>query len=128
MKKAFIAFLLILFTLLIAAAPSIETMARLTIINKTDEDLYIQLTNDEENLHYYLTGRLGTTVFTIEREIYDATFWACGNSTDDVTLDVTRNLRLNFPVCSNVPNAGEPSMEKVHLKDSPSGLKWRFRY
>jgi hypothetical protein len=85
---------------------------------------------------YFLTIPDGTyKTFTVERHVYDATIWACGDDSS-ATLDILTQLQLNFPACTYAPNNGEPSLEKVHLTDTPTKdqagdfnlLKWRFQY
>ncbi|MGW8249945.1 MAG: hypothetical protein ACWGO1_04825, partial [Anaerolineales bacterium] len=66
--------------------------------------------------------------FTISAGRYAQTTYACGGSATG-TLDVSQQLRLVFPPCAgSAPNAGAPTLEKVHLYDSPSGVKWRYQY
>jgi hypothetical protein len=66
--------------------------------------------------------------FTVEAGLYAQTTYACGGSATG-TLDVSRQLRLTFTPCAGrTPNAGAPTLEKIHLVDAPTGLKWRYRY
>jgi hypothetical protein len=66
--------------------------------------------------------------FTVREGRYAQTTYACGGSATG-TLDVHQQLRLTFPPCAGIaPNAGAPTLEKVHLSDAPHGLKWRYQY
>jgi hypothetical protein len=66
--------------------------------------------------------------FTVREGLYDQTTFACGDIAEG-NLDVSQQLRLVFTACpSAAPNWGAPTLEKVHLKDSPKGLSWRYQY
>jgi hypothetical protein len=66
--------------------------------------------------------------FTVRAGVYAQTTYACGGSATG-TLDVSRQLRLTFIPCAGAaPNAGAPTLEKIHLVDAPLGLKWRYQY
>jgi hypothetical protein len=142
MKKTILLVLLVLMVsvALVAAAPGFEKLARLTIWNRTGSTIYIKLTTpkDNGNLHYYLTIKTGWHVYTVQRELYDITYWSCGNSTTGIA-DIYTQLSLTFVNCNylhDTPygayryygstysdryvtdgrrfnNVGEPSMEKV---------------
>jgi len=120
---------LIMFTsmIIVAAAPSSTELARLEIKNKTHLPVHIAMR--KASLFYYLTVEpYQTTVFTVERETYLHTTWVCEQETTG-TLDVENNLRLVFTSCyyKASPNTGTPTMEKIHLNDSPTGIKWRYQ-
>jgi hypothetical protein len=150
MKKTILLVLLVLMVsvALVAAAPGFEKLARLTIWNRTGSTIYIKLTTpkDNGNLHYYLTIKTGLHVYTVQRELYDITYWSCGETTTGI-VDIFTQLNLTFTNCaflhdtgtgryayqnSNAAqvvdsgrafhNMGEPSMEKVH--SSLSFWKW----
>jgi hypothetical protein len=111
----------------IAAAPSSTVLARLEIKNRTHLPVHIAMR--KASLFYYLTVEpYQTTVFTVERETYLHTTWACEQETTG-TLDVETNVRLVFTSCyyKVSPNAGTPTMEKIHLNDSPLGIEWRYQ-
>ena len=143
MKKLTMVLILVVVAsvMLMAAAPSFTKLARFNVWNRTDETVNIQLKwnhadDPAKDVFYYLTIPDGTyKTFTVARHVYDATIWACGDDAD-VTLDILTQLQLNFPACTYAPNNGEPSLEKVHLKDTPTVgqlgdwnlLKWRFQY
>lgn len=139
MKKTILLVLLVLVAsvALIAAAPSFEKLARLTVWNRTGDTIYIQLTTDKDNggLHYYLTIKPGVHVFTVERKIYDVKYWSCGASATGIA-DILTRLSLTFTDCRYLHrwtggaqnaaygttgtakpwlmNFGEPSEEKIH--------------
>jgi hypothetical protein len=120
---------LIIFTaiVMVAAAPSSTELARLEIKNKTH--LPVQIAMRKASIFYYLTVEpYQTAVFTVERETYLHTTWACEQKTTG-TLDVENNLRLVFTSCyyKASPNTGTPTMEKIHLNDSPTGIIWRYQ-
>ena len=137
MKKVtlFVLFVLVASLALMAAAPLAEVLTRFEIINKTSDDVLIKLESDD--FYYYLTAPADdTTVFTVEREVYDATIWSCGES-ETASLDILTQLRLTFPDCTSLPFdqvndhviQGETSMEKVLLADEyPDMLPFRFQY
>jgi hypothetical protein len=152
MKKLSLLFTLLVLVAIVAmaAAPAYATLARLTVTNNTGETVYIKLTynfkkdanHDEtpqDSRHYYFTIKDGKTmVYTVDRHDYSAQVWACGK-TKTAKIDILTNLFLNFPSCTYAANAGEPSMEKIHLKDTPAQYdwvndqyyklqEWRFRY
>ena len=128
---------------LMAAAPATNTLplARLTVINKTGETVNIGLDSVVvgDNTVYYLTSEgydYNESIWTVERDVYNRTTWACGASRKG-TLDITTNVRLTFPSCYNQAmymadgpwaNQGEPTMEKVHLKSSPWGVWYRYQH
>ena len=134
MKKSllFVLFVMLASVALMAAAPAATALARLEIINKTGEDINIKLETASGDVFYYLTadgeaGKVITTEFTVEREYYKATVWSCGKRAS-AWLDMETNVRLNFPSCATAPNSGDPTMEKVVLKDYPEGGQyWRFQ-
>ena len=102
-------------------------LARLEIINKTDQPVSVSLSAG--NTFYYLTVPSFTTaLFTVEREIYDRTTWACGK-VDSGTVDIQTQLRLTFTNCygHEAPNSGEAGVEKVHIPDAPDGVVFRYK-
>lgn len=120
---------------LIAANP---WPARLTVINQTGEDIYISM----EYPYTWLVVKADdetddndkpTTIFTIERDVYDARVIACG-MTAVGKIDMNRNLRLNFTPCNlwyqvDTPKyLGEPSQEKPNWFRTPGMADWQFYY
>jgi hypothetical protein len=123
----FWSFILFLSMITIAAAPASTELARLEIKNRTHLPVHIAMR--KASYFYYLTVEpYQTKVFTVERETYLHTTWACEQETTG-TIDVESNLRLVFTSCyyKLSPNAGTPTMEKIHLNDSPFGTQWRYQ-
>ncbi len=119
--------LMIVLSLATIIAVAKTDLARLEVINKTDQPVSISLLN--ENAFYYLTVSAGTTkIFTVERLVYDQTIWSCGETASG-TVDLTTYVKLTFTKCDGkAPNNGEPGMEKVHIDDAPYGVGNHFEY
>ena len=119
--------LLVILSVATVIAVAKTDLARLEVINKTDQPVSISLLN--ENTFYYLTVAAGETkIFTVERLVYAHTIWSC-DLTDSGTLDVETYLKLTFTPCDGeAPNKGERGMEKVHIDDAPYGVNMRFEY
>lgn len=143
MKKVSLLILLVivLSTVLMAAVPT--KTVRLTIINKSDYDVYMKLEGSAvTEAFYYLTIPAGSQdeptvkVFTVMADLYSRTTWACNGVQSRGSLAMTGNIRLTFTPCGkfltytpryNVydvetgeflytvykENQGEPTMEKV---------------
>jgi hypothetical protein len=109
MKKTILLVLLVLMVsvALVAAAPGFEKLARLSIWNRTGSTIYIKLTTpkDNGNLHYYLTIKSGWHMYTVQRELYDITYWSCGASTTGV-VDIFTQLSLTFTNCAYLHDTG----------------------
>jgi hypothetical protein len=106
MKKVSLLILLVIVasTLLTAAIPT--KMVRLTVINKSGDDVYIKLTGSAATeAYYYLTIPSGdrdtptVKVFTIWVDVYDRETWQCGGLKSSGTMIVDGNLRLTFTPC-----------------------------
>ena len=106
MKKVSLLILLVivLSTVLMAAVPT--KMARITIINKSDYDVYMKLTgSDVTEAFYYLTIPTGSRdeptvkIFTVMQDLYDRETWQCNGARSTGSLFVTGNLRLTFTSC-----------------------------
>jgi hypothetical protein len=142
MKKVSLLILLVivLSTVLMAAVPT--KTVRLTIINKSDFDVYMKLEGSAvTEAFYYLTIPAGSTdeptvkVFTVMSDLYSRETWACDGVRSAGSLAVTGNIRLVFTPCNKFlnltyrysyvdevtgetidvykENQGEPTMEKV---------------
>lgn len=134
-KPVGIIFALSLIVLLLAAAN--PWPARLTVINQTGDDIYISL----DYPYPWLVVKAGdsllaeekpTTIFTIERGVYNAQVTACG-MTALGKIDLNRNLLLNFTACDqwfqdSAPKyLGEPSQEKPNWFRTPGTADWQLR-
>lgn len=114
-KVGFIVLILVASFLLIAATHSYTRLARLTLINKTEETLQVRLRGGVE-VQYFWNLKPGTQVFTVERREYRLTVWGCDDNTSK-TLDIDTAFRVTFPACNVQTNGGVPKMVKVHLHD-----------
>src|SRR5512139_411863 len=106
MKKVSLLILLVivLSTVLMAAVPT--KMARLTIINKSDDDVFMKLTGSSvTDAFYYLTIPTGSQdtptvkIFTVMQDLDDRETWACAGFRSTGQLFGTGNLRLTFSTC-----------------------------
>ena len=103
-KVSLLLLVVVLAATLLAAIPT--RVVRLTIINKSENDVYIKLEGSPvtEN-YYYLTIPSGTRdepvikVFTIMEDVYSRTTWQCNGLRSTGTLIVDGNLRLTFTPC-----------------------------
>lgn len=131
---------------LVAAAPSFQALARLTVINNTGDTAYLVLDGefDDVPVHYYLTVPEDDTVtFTVERTEYDVLYSMCGFFDEGATLNMGTNVKLNLKCEPSFDrqgtvdpdddeiNWGEPTMEKVYPEDlldkeDVSGWRWEF--
>ena len=99
------------------------------IRNRTDQPVGLLLFGEEGLAAYALNVPANTDqTFTVQKGGYDQTTFACGESASG-TLDISGQLRLTFTRCpGSAPNAGAPTIEKVHLTDAPSGKAWLYQY
>lgn len=102
---------------------------RLEIRNRSGGEAVLVLAAlQSEQTYRFVVAPSEIRNFTVEAGLYAQTTYACGGSATG-TLDVSRQLRLTFTPCAGrAPNAGAPTLEKIHLVDAPTGLKWRYRY
>jgi hypothetical protein len=118
--------LVLAFALAVFSVAAEEALAGLTVINQSDQPVVLSLTSDMA--YYNLVIPAGSTrYFTVERAIYDHTTYSCGLSGTG-TVDLSLKTRLVFSSCWGAPNAGEPSLEKIHLDDTPEGVNWYYKY
>jgi hypothetical protein len=121
MKKVSLLILLVVIfsTVLMAAVPT--KMARLTIINKSDFDVYMQLTgSDVTEAFYYLTVPTGSRdeptvkIFTVMQDVYSRQTWQCDGYLSTGQLVVSSNLRLTFTPCfQKLPTVTQDFYQKV---------------
>jgi hypothetical protein len=130
LKRRLLVFTLIAFLLLGAAPSNGILLKRLTVVNKSERDLELELTGSCEDNWYYLHVPAGsrdfpsTTVFTIIPDVYSMTahyieLWdpvygyTCSD-TNSHSVDATHNVRIVILDCNlRPPNGGEPSMIKL---------------
>jgi hypothetical protein len=103
-----------------------QDLTRVEVINKTNQAVSIVLSNEKAN--YILKVEASERRrFIIGRANYNRITYACGVS-DTGFLNVTGQIRLVFTPCwGPAPNMGEPSIEKIHIPDSPKGNHWRYK-
>lgn len=128
-KKKLVISLIVAVILVLAITVGVAAKTKLAVLeirNRTDQPVSMSLTSGD--IFYYLTVPADTTqLFTVEREVYDRTTWACGVANGG-TVDIKTFLHLTFTRCfSNAPNSGEPGFEKVHIDDAPSNIADRYK-
>lgn len=64
---------------------------RFNITNRTGKSFRLTLRGQDTGARYYLTARAGSSSYTVKRDVYDVTFYGCGES-HEVELDITGNL------------------------------------
>jgi hypothetical protein len=113
----------------VALAQDEEKLFRVDIRNNTDQLVTMVLIGDTDLPTYVLNVPAGTDeLFTVQEGVYAHTTFAC-DETAEGTLNVRLQLRFNFTPCfGDAPNAGEPSMEKINIPDTPDGIMWLFQY
>jgi len=106
-----------------------EPLFRVDIRNNTDQMVTLVLIGENGLPTYALNVPAGTDqLFTVREGVYAHTTFACGDSASG-TLNVRQQLRFNFTPCfGDAPNAGEPSLEKIHIPETPDGIMWLFQY
>jgi hypothetical protein len=111
----------------VGASAQDEDLIRLTIINRTDLNVFLSLLSEDGSQVYFLaTPAEQTREYTVPRADYLHTTVACG-LTATGTVDLNRFTTLIFTPCDRTPaNSGEPSFEKIFLFDSP--VKSDFYY
>ena len=117
MKKVMLLVLTVMLisAFLMASGPTLD-MKRLTIINKSGNEVMIKLEgSDIGKQFYYLTIAAGTKewptteVFTVLEDVYKRTTWygegtaACVGVSSTGWLVMARNVRLVFTPCYSVP-------------------------
>lgn len=116
-KETFILLLLIvLISAFLIAADHTPPLLKLTIINKSGNEIYIQLQSYDYKEFYYLTIPAGTKTspfvktFTISENYYFRKTWygpgayrACIGMTNSGELIMDRNTRLAFLPCTQIP-------------------------
>jgi len=112
--------------LLTAAAPlpaqfvsaANQDLIRLTIKNKNSSPVSMKL--EGPGYYYFSVQAESTAVFTVERGAYTSTIYACGATTRDNDIDLSRQKTLVMPICGG--NAG-PTAQKVTKVDLSQFVK-----
>jgi hypothetical protein len=111
--------------IVVTAVAAASKLTRLTIVNRTDQNVALSLIGSKGT--FYLPVAPGTTrVFTLDREVYKHTTFACGKS-ETGTVDMSTQLRLVFPSCYGESNNGAPTLEKVKLNGGSRGKAYRYQ-
>lgn len=98
--------------------------SRLRVINKSEDGVVLNLGIPYQWL-YVPAGEEIT--FTLPKDEYSGSIWWCGETTSQ-TMDLTHNLKLNFPSCYGAPSRiGERSQEKVDIVGGPK-RDFMFQY
>ena len=135
MKKVILVVLAVMLAsvFLTAAAPPLKLL-RLTVINKSGNEVYLKLEGSElGGQFYYLTIAAGTKeypkveVFTVLSDIYSRTTWygpgdyaECEGVKSSGQLIMDRNNRLVFTPCYTIPTRQVDEFECVEFD------KWDF--
>jgi hypothetical protein len=124
-----LAIALLLTTAAFAQEEEEPVLFRVDIRNQSDQTVSITLVGTDVFKAYVLAvGPGGSQVFTVQEGNYDHTTFACGESATG-SLDVSQVLRLTFTPCfGDAVNSGEPTIEKIHLTDAPSGKLYRYQF
>jgi len=103
-----------------------SNLSRLTIINKTGENVELSLIRTNKFYHLRVVPYT-TETFTVIPELFYHDTFACGEKTSGY-LEMETDVRLVFTACGEpAPNKGEPTQEKIHIDDSPGEtLYWRY--
>jgi len=113
MKRTLVLTLALLIASLIIAAKSVpDKPVRLNIHNKTDQDIYLRLSNNC-SIYYLVIPAQQVKTYTVNRQTYTATITAC-NRIFSRAINIYSQYRLTFPACdkTNVP-LGENTQIKI---------------
>lgn len=110
-----------------------DPLMRLTIVNKSGQDIAVRLLKEDRSRFYYLkvpTGEDGApnvVMFTVVKDAYrmrviyfskedPLTGYECTTESRSAALIATRNIRVTVTSCSILPrHRGEPSQVKMGL-------------
>ena len=136
MKKTILFGVLLLALLLSAANP---WNAKLTVLNYTEDNVFIQLLYRSQP-QYFLTATVqGNTteyhksLFDVSRKKYDTKVTACGVTVEG-TMDLNSNLKLVFTECLKMIQYlhpqywAEPGFEKPNFYHQFEWVNWKFQY
>ncbi len=106
MKKLSLLIVLVMVAGLLMGVASPTKLVRLTMINKSDYDVFMKLEGSPvTKAYYYLSLPKGSRdepvvkVFTIWVDVYQRTTWQCGGIKSTGLLVVSQNIRLDFTPC-----------------------------
>lgn len=130
-KTLLILAIVLLATLAISviSASAASDLVGLTIKNKTDQVVWVSLLSPDNVYVYWLEVPAGeTNSYTVPRAEYSHITVACGETATG-TVDIRTLTTLVFTHCEgSPPNAGEYSIEKVHLYDSPDRGDFKYQF
>ena len=121
--------LLAAFAISVVSASAASDLVGLTIKNKTDQVVWVSLLSPDKIYVYWLEVPAGEeNSYTVPRAVYSHITVACGKTATG-KVDIRTLTKLVFTHCDGKPpNAGERSIEKVHLYDSPARSDFQYRF
>ena len=133
MKKKTILILVIVLLAALAisviSASAASDLVGLTIKNRTDGVVWVSLLSPDNAYVYWLEVPVGETMsYTVPRAVYSHITVACGDTATG-SVDIRKLTTLVFTKCGQTPpNAGERSIEKIHLYDSPDRGDFNYQF
>ena len=128
--KKLLAYVLLVSVFLALPVFNYERSYPVVVQNETDRPVTLIVTRivDGGKTYLYIPA-LETRDYVLKGGLYLQDTIACENTASG-TLSIFRQTRLTFTSCyaNAAPNQGEPSQEKIHLKDTPSGKLWQYQY
>jgi len=108
MKKLLLILIIISLTVPLIGGANTK-LVRFTVINASGDVVNIKLEGLSAGSFYYLTIPDGETkVFTIQKDVYKRTTWACSGVKSTGRLILTSQVRLKFITCNTLPLAAAP--------------------
>jgi len=113
----------------VISASAASDLVGLTIKNKTDGVVWVSLLSPDNVYVYWLEVPAGeTNSYTVPRAVYSHITVACGKTATG-SVDIRKLTTLVFTHCEGKPpNAGERSIEKIHLFDSPDRGDFKYQF
>jgi len=113
----------------VISASAASDLVGLTIKNKTDGVVWVSLLSPDNVYVYWLEVPAGeTNSYTVPRAVYSHITVACGKTATG-SVDIRKLTTLVFTHCEGKPpNAGERSIEKIHLFDSPDRGDFNYQF
>ena len=121
--------LLVALAVSVISASAASDLVGLTIKNKTDGVVWLSLLSPDNVYVYWLEVPAGETKsYTVPRAVYSHTTVVCGKTATG-SVDIRKLTTLVFTHCEGKPpNAGERSIEKIHLFDSPNRGDFNYQF
>jgi len=131
-KKTILILVIVLLAALaisVVSASAASDLVGLTIKNRTDGVVWVSLLSPDNVYVYWLEVPAGeTNSYTVPREVYSHITVACGKTATG-SVDIRKLTTLVFTHCEGKsPNAGERSIEKIHLVDSPDRGDFNYQF